>query len=163
MDSVNFYRSYHTHPINKLMHLVCIPMIVLTSINFASKISMKIPKQPRPFYLASGKILTEAPTHNAINIIPILYVSYFFIFWNLKIGLIMLSYIAFLSNIGYYWRENDKKWLTNSFILFGFAWIIQFLGHAIECNRPALLTSLSQAVFQAPLFTLEYIYPSLLK
>ena len=88
MDSVNFYRSYHTHPINKLMHLVCIPMIVLTSINFASKISMKIPKQPRPFYLASGKILTEAPTHNAINIIPILYVSYFFIFWNLKIGLI---------------------------------------------------------------------------
>ena len=42
-----------------------------------------------------------------------------------------------------------------------FAWISQFIGHYIEGNRPALLTSLSQAVFQAPLFTLEYIFPNL--
>ena len=31
MDSLDFYRSFHTNPINKAIHAVCIPLIVLTS------------------------------------------------------------------------------------------------------------------------------------
>ena len=33
------------------------------------------------------------------------------------------------------------------------------LGHAIEGNRPSLMTSLTQTAFQAPLFTLEHSMP----
>ena len=69
----------------------------------------------------------------------------------------------FLTIIGIIWRETDKKWLKHSIIMFTCAWIMQFLGHAIEGNKPALLTSLTQSIFQAPLFTLEYVYPSLLQ
>ena len=47
-------------------------------------------------------------------------------------------------------------------MIFASAWMLQFIGHAIEGNRPALMTSLSQTVFQAPLLTLEYVYPNLL-
>ncbi len=42
MDSVDFYRSFHTHPVNKLIHVFCIPLIVLTTINFLSKLSLQI-------------------------------------------------------------------------------------------------------------------------
>ena len=31
------YQDYHTHPVNKIIHFFCIPMIVLTSVNFLSK------------------------------------------------------------------------------------------------------------------------------
>jgi uncharacterized membrane protein YGL010W len=162
MESVEFYRSYHTHPINKLIHLICIPMIVLTTINFMSRFFIVIIKNnPSYFYLGSHKITKPILTEK-YEIIPYLYIFYYYLFWNLKIGFTMHCYILFLMFIGRYWRENDKNWLMNSFIIFGFAWGIQFVGHAIEGNKPALLTSLSQAVFQAPLFTLEYIYPSLL-
>ena len=47
--------------------------------------------------------------------------------------------------------------------IFIFAWILQFFGHIIEGNRPALMTSIKQSFLEAPLFTVEYIYPSLLE
>jgi len=75
----------------------------------------------------------------------------------------MQAYIALLSLIGRYWRRHDKNWFINNCKVFAFAWIMQFIGHAIEGNRPALMTSLRQSIFQAPLFTLEYIYPPLLQ
>ena len=71
-------------------------------------------------------------------------------------------YIGFLYILGEIWREVDKKWLKHSIITFCCAWMLQFIGHAIEGNRPALMTSLSQTIFQAPLLTLEYVYPNLL-
>ena len=70
--------------------------------------------------------------------------------------------LPFLYIIGKIWREVDNKWTKHSIIMFASAWILQFIGHAIEGNRPALMTSLSQTVFQAPLLTLEYVYPNLL-
>ena len=160
MESVEFYRSFHTHPVNKFIHLICIPMIVLTTINFMSRFFIVIIKND-PVYLGSHKIAQSNLTEK-YEIIPYLYIFYYYLFWNFKIGVIMHCYIIFLMFIGRYWRENDKNWFKNSSIIFIFAWGMQFVGHAIEGNKPALLTSLSQAVFQAPLFTLEYIYPSLL-
>ena len=49
-----------------------------------------------------------------------------------------------------------------NFKLFTFAWTMQFIGHYIEGNRPALLDSVSQAFLQAPLFTVSTLFPSLL-
>jgi uncharacterized membrane protein YGL010W len=54
------------------------------------------------------------------------------------------------------------KWREYTFNLFIFAWIFQFFGHFIEGNRPALLTGIKQAFLEAPLFTMEYVYPPLL-
>ena len=35
------YESYHTHPINKFIHFICIPVIVLTSCNLLSFVKVK--------------------------------------------------------------------------------------------------------------------------
>jgi len=74
----------------------------------------------------------------------------------------MQIYLGFLYIISKIWREVDNKWIKHNIIMFASAWVLQFIGHAIEGNRPALMTSLSQTVFQAPLLTLEYVYPNLL-
>ena len=38
MDSLEFYRSFHTNPINKFIHGICIPLIILTIINILAGI-----------------------------------------------------------------------------------------------------------------------------
>ena len=162
MDSVDFYRSFHTHPVNKLIHFIFIPLIVLSTLNFLSKLSLQVKLPISKNYLGSKKILKPTVTIND-NVIISIYTIYYYFAYNWKIGLIMQCYIYILRLIGIVWRETDKKWLKHSIIMFVSAWTMQFLGHAIEGNRPALLTSLSQAVFQAPLFTLEYVYPPLLQ
>ena len=35
------YEDYHTHPINKFIHFICIPVIVLTSCNLLSLVKIK--------------------------------------------------------------------------------------------------------------------------
>ena len=35
-NQLDFYRSFHTHPINQNIHTVCIPAIVLCVLNYAS-------------------------------------------------------------------------------------------------------------------------------
>jgi len=37
------------------------------------------------------------------------------------------------------------------------AWTLQFFGHYIEGNKPALLDSLSSTIFQAPLYSVKYL------
>ena len=162
MSSADFYRSFHTHPVNKFIHVICIPMIVLSTLNFISKFSLQYRCSNKFSCLKQKKICNTTLVVNDYTII-FFYNLYYYLAWNWKIGLIMQTYIMFLSIIGIIWRETDKKWLKHSIIMFTSAWIMQFIGHAIEGNKPALLTSLTQAVFQAPLFTLEYIYPSLLQ
>ena len=150
MNSVEFYRSFHTHFLNKLIHVFCIPLIVLTIINFLSKVSLQI------------KLYTGKTIYINSYFITSLYNIYYYVFWNFKVGFIMQMYIGFLHILGEIWREVDLKWFNHSITTFICAWIFQFVGHAIEGNKPALLTSISQTIFQAPLLTLEYIYPNLL-
>ena len=37
-NQLDFYRSFHTHPINQNIHTVCIPAIVLCVLNYTSLI-----------------------------------------------------------------------------------------------------------------------------
>ena len=37
-------------------------------------------------------------------------------------------------------------------------WILQFIGHYIEGNRPALVDNLSAAFLTAPMFTLDFLF-----
>jgi len=66
-----------------------------------------------------------------------------------------------MSYLSDYWQKKDKHWIVNSFKVFILAWILQFVGHYIEGVRPALVDSLSSTLFEAPLFSLSYIFPGL--
>ena len=162
MENVDFYRSYHTNPVNKMIHIFCIPLIVLTTINFLSFFTIHI-VIPYIGIRYKDRHIYRTTFYIRGNLLHNLYLSYYFITWGWGIGTLMYFYIYILEDIGKRWREKDKNWLLHNTMVFAAAWILQFIGHAIEGNRPALLTSLHQSVFQAPLFTLEYIYPPLLQ
>ena len=134
--NLDSYRSYHTNPYNKAIHLLCIPILSLCFLNFASLIK-------------------------ADRALLLYYSGYYFSF-NLKVGIVMTTYLIGLYIFANFWRIYNVNWRENSYYLFVFAWIFQFFGHYIEGNRPALLTGFKQAFLEAPLFTMEYVYPSLL-
>tara|TARA_Y100000768_G_scaffold366331_1_gene328384 strand:+ start:405 stop:842 length:438 start_codon:yes stop_codon:yes gene_type:complete len=132
----HFYRSYHQDPYNKAIHLICIPMLSLCFLNFASIIK------------ADRALL--------------LFYSVYYLSLSLKVGIVMTIYLIGLYKFAKSFRFVVPNWREYTFKLFIFAWIFQFFGHFIEGNRPALLTGIKQAFLEAPLFTMEYVYPSLL-
>jgi len=132
----HFYRSYHQDPYNKAIHLICIPMLSLCFLNFASIIN-------------SDKYL-------------LYFYSFYYFSLSLKVGIVMTTYLVGLYKFAKFLRSYYPRWREYTINLFIFAWIFQFFGHFIEGNRPALLTGIKQAFLEAPLFTMEYVYPSLL-
>ena len=156
-NRLEFYRSFHQHPINRFIHGICIPMIVFTTMNLIQSNNLSI----------NLKIIIYNLTDNVyyvdINLFRVVYTIYciYYLTISFKILVVMSSYLYLISLISSYFIINYPNWYNLNLYLMAFAWIFQFIGHYIEGNRPALLTSLTQAVFQAPLFTLEYIFPNL--
>jgi len=147
-----FYSSYHKDPINKLIHFLTIPLIIITTLNFVSTFNLSLSNQYlhiNQFYFTADFLLT------------LFYVVYYFT-WNKKIGFVMLIYCSLMCSISFFWRYFSTTWLLPNLITFIIAWIFQFAGHKFfEKNRPALLDSLSQAFLTAPAFSLDYVFPSL--
>ena len=148
MDSIDFYRSFHKNPINKFIHAIFIPLIVLCVLNFLYAFENR--------NMQKNSIITQQ------RVVCGFIVAYLYNY-GIKIAFIMAIYLEILAMFGIYWKEYDDNWLMNSGKLFVIGWIMQFLGHWVEGNRPALTQSLSQAIFQAPLYTLEYYYPPLFR
>ncbi len=130
------YEDYHTHYINRLIHFFCIPLIVLSSYNFISYYTNIFVKT---FILCSLLI-------------------YYSRNYNLTTSFVMYFYYMVVEILSYNWLHR-KFCLRESFWIFLIAWILQFWGHAIEGNRPALFTSLIHSFTEAPLFSIQYVLP----
>ena len=88
-----------------------------------------------------------------------MYVLYYFMKYGMNPGLLMTGYFT---AIRYLSLTLDMRKST-AFKLFLFSWVMQFIGHYIEGNRPALFDGLTQTFLEAPLFSFQYIWPNLLK
>jgi len=135
------YEFYHKHPLNKAIHFVCIPVIVLTSMNFLDEVKL---------FKIDDKQYT---TKDLVKVIY--YMKYLNHSW--RIFLTMVIYITILDALSEYWKRHDKNWVKNSRNVFIVSWLLQFLGHFIEGRRPTLVDSLSTAIFEAPMFSIRYI------
>ena len=136
------YEDYHTHSVNKFIHAICIPLIVLSTCNLLSKIKI---------YIGSG-IKLEISEFLMFGML-IYYLTHSFVVFFL-----MSLYFFIVLTISYIWRFR-KNYMYESACVFIISWILQFLGHAIEGNRPALLNSLTQTFIEAPVFSLSYLLP----
>ena len=143
------YSFYHQNPINKGIHFFCIPMIVLTSMNFLDEVKLYKFKDNIRKYISKNNLTLR-------DLIKLFY-YYYYISDSLNTYIIMFFYLEFLEIISEKWKVYDKNWMKNSIKMFLFSWLMQFLGHAIEGRRPALLDSISSAFLEAPLFSIRYI------
>ncbi|KAK6201104.1 uncharacterized protein RJT21DRAFT_31607 [Scheffersomyces amazonensis] len=140
-----FYRSYHMNHVNVAIHLVCIPIILL------SFITTIIPYDIVGF---------NNPQINLGSIIAWTYGIYYILLdWTLGIPsfLILASYTYAAKS--YYLGLNNSTSLTpTQFVNYALAahvgaWLAQFYGHGIHEGRaPALLDNLLQALVLAPFF-----------
>lgn len=132
----NFYKKYHSNPINVFIHIICIPMI------FWSISVLLAPIQIYNYIF------------NLTFFVSFCYSMYYHCL-DLFLGQIMtiLLMISWYSaSIFYYNNEHSVKYAITINIV---SWILQFIGHGLfEGKKPALIDNLIQAFLIAPMFVL---------
>ncbi len=144
---LEFYNHYHQNFWNKIIHMIFIPLIVLSFRIFLSEVYIS-----QPWFNWPG--LKEKISFLVGRLLSNIYVIYYFTYgWHE--GFLMLVYFTWIECAYYYINDNiPRKYLLAS-CMFIFAWTMQFIGHEIEGNKPALFDSVSQAFTAAPLFSIQ--------
>ena len=84
---INYYK-YHQNPINKMIHLMCIPMIMISILTFLKKIKIK----------SNYDYITYIVRPTVRDIITIFYIVHYYS-WSLKIGFFMQGFITIINYI----------------------------------------------------------------
>ena len=149
-----FYDSYHTHPINKFMHVLGIPTIMLSTLIILREFILQY-----PIYDIYSPVLYRKGVR--LNNLLLLFYTVYYYTYGWYPGVIMHVYLFILNWLSHWIAVNKKISLKNTSYLFILAWGFQFIGHFIEGNRPALTDSIGQAFLGAPIFSLTPIVPGL--
>ena len=150
-DSFAFYRAYHRHPVNQIIHMITIPIIVFTILIWLSYVKFY------QFDQLSPDILCKMLTINLGLAISIIYITFYLIL-DIVGGILMTFVILIMylgANLFRYYVPYAWAWALGAHVI---AWVFQFLGHGLwERRKPALFDSLIQAFLMAPYFVLMEI------
>lgn len=138
------YGESHRHPVNELLHWICVPVIVLCVLGFLWSI-------PTPEAFASvSPWLNWATLTIAAGLVYYAALSPRLALAMLPVTLGMAWLLARLDSL------DAPLWATcgAAFVL---AWIGQFVGHAIEGRRPSFLKDL-QFLLIGPLWLLGNVF-----
>ena len=147
------YSENHQNPTNKLIHWICVPLIVFSIIGLVSAI-------PFPHIGFLGKynmyinwfsFLMAATMYYYLKLSPILSYFMLFFFGICYFFVIQLEHVEQAGGIAL-WQS--------SLIIFVFAWIGQFFGHKIEGKKPSFLDDLKFLLI-GPLWLLHFLLKKL--
>lgn len=137
--SIAIYREDHRHPINKVMHFIGTPAVLLSIIIFSSWIHITMP--------------------NVFNIslswfVALALAIYYFqldVMFAVIISALLLPSTALINLM-------SNSWI--SYFIFGLlfmaGWILQAIGHLIENSKPSFLTQ-PHMLLIAPLYLLSEV------
>ncbi len=141
------YGESHSNPRNELLHIICVPPIVMTVIGFLWSI-------PVPAAIAEiSEWLNFATLFVAAAV-----VYYFALSISLGIGA-AIGLGALLLIVHWLDTLSWPLWLT-CLVIFVVGWIGQFIGHAIEGKRPSFFKDV-QFLLIGPLWLLGHLYRKL--
>ncbi|HEX3034928.1 MAG TPA: Mpo1-like protein [Thermodesulfobacteriota bacterium] len=134
------YSENHQNPINKIIHWICIPAILLSVVSLLVAI-------PDPF--------VSEFLHWGTVFLLFLVIYYLLLSWRLALGMLVvcvcLLIVTFALNM-----LPLPLWLSGS-IIFVLAWLGQFYGHKVEGKKPSFFKDLNFLLI-GPLWLLAYIY-----
>ncbi len=142
------YGESHQNPKNKLIHWICVPVIVWTVVALLWSV-------PFPGMNSIGPI----PVNWATVVLVLAQIYYFRL--SLKLGIGLLAYNALMI-----WLtmvvEAASPWplWQVAVAVFVLAWIGQFIGHAIEGKRPSFFRDV-QFLLIGPAWLMAFIYRAL--
>ena len=155
MKSINIwldrYGESHKNPLNKRIHWVCVPLIMLSlmgllwSIPFPFEIFAVYKQKPYPI-----------PINFATLFISICTIYYFTLSISIAVGMIGVSILLILGVMGLDSMQYLKLWEVSS-LIFIFAWIGQFIGHRIEGKKPSFFEDI-QFLLIGPAWLMSFIY-----
>jgi uncharacterized membrane protein YGL010W len=138
------YSQSHRHPTNKVLHWLCVPVILLSVVGLLWAL---------PFPNAWRSI---SPFFNWATIIAIAAVFYYFsLSATLGIGMTLVM-LAMLGIVHWLDALPLPLWIT-CVSLFVVAWIGQFIGHAVEGMRPSFFKDV-QFLMIGPLWLLAHLF-----
>ncbi len=150
---IDEYGESHQNPINKAIHWICVPLIMLSLLALIGQI---------PFF-TNKLILFHIDSEPITLNWTILFLIFSVIFYlrlslTLSIGMMLIAFsmLYLISYIRYY----DSEVWRLSLIIFIIAWIGQFIGHKIEGKKPSFFEDL-QFLLIGPAWLLSFIYNKL--
>lgn len=129
------YSENHQNPTNKIIHWICVPLIVFSIIGLVYAI-------PFPYISFLGKynmyinwfsVLMAACIYYYLKLSPILSYLMLFFFGICYFFVIQLEYIE---------KQGGMALWQSSLVIFVLAWIGQFIGHKIEGKKPSFFDDL---------------------
>jgi uncharacterized membrane protein YGL010W len=141
------YGESHQNPINKAIHWVCVPLIVLSLIALLWEL-------PIP---ARFPEISPLMNWGALFLLTAL-VYYFVLSFSLALGMAVFTGVIILS---VHWLNGLSTPLWQiALAIFVIAWIGQFIGHHIEGKKPSFFKDL-QFLMIGPLWLLAAVYRKL--
>lgn len=142
------YGTSHTHPGNKLIHWICVPLIVWSVIALLWSL-------PFPAALQSQVV----PINWATIALALSQLYYFRLSMQLGTGVLafnlFLLWLTTMIEVAAPW----PLWLI-ALVVFVLAWIGQFIGHVIEGKRPSFFKDL-QFLLIGPAWLMSFVFQQL--
>ena len=139
------YGASHVNRANKVIHWICVPVIVWTVVALLWSI-------PFPAALQSKVV----PVNWATLALVLAQIYYFRLSWSLGLGLLLYNLLMILIVL---WVQGTFPWplWQIAAIVFVLAWIGKFIGHVFEGKRPSFFKDL-QFLLIGPAWLMSYIY-----
>ncbi|KAL3425298.1 hypothetical protein PVAG01_02089 [Phlyctema vagabunda] len=146
-----FYGAYHHDPINIAIHTACVPILLLTGIQFGTNTPSLFKSQ----WLSTHNLPTNLGTIAAIT-----YSGLYMVLEPVAgaaLSPLLIGFAAFANRLTTKYGARANKYSIGIHVV---SWLLQFVGHGkFEGRAPALLDNLFQALFLAPLFVwMEFLF-----
>ncbi|MCH1440505.1 MAG: DUF962 domain-containing protein [Rubripirellula sp.] len=142
---LNQYSRYHQNTLNKQIHFICVPLIVISILGllWSIPVPLQVARWGSWFNVATLTVLLTTIYYTRLA--P-----------TLAIGMLILAAVSiFILSHTEQWI-GLKSWQV-AIPLFTLAWVGQFIGHHIEGKRPAFANDL-QFLLIGPLWILADLY-----
>jgi uncharacterized membrane protein YGL010W len=147
------YATSHQNPTNKIIHWICVPLIVFSIVGLVSA----IPFPPIGFlgkynmYLNWFSILMAGTMYYYIKLSPVLSYLMLFFFGLCYFFVVQLEHLE---------KSGGPALWQVSLVIFALAWIGQFIGHKIEGKKPSFLDDLKFLLI-GPIWLMHFILKKL--
>lgn len=162
------YGESHQNKTNKIIHWICIPLIFWSIISLLSLI-------PHSYLDVFNSLILNEFMHWGTVMIFFGLIFYLRLSFSIFFGMFLVSsyvlidiyYTVYLFDLHRYWGLLDGLdssgtdfLLYSSLCVFVFAWILQFIGHKIEGQKPSFFKDI-QFLLIGPAWLLGFIYKKL--
>lgn len=138
------YGESHQDPVNKRIHWICVPLIVLSLVGLLWSI-------PRPAVAAAWPVvLNWATLFLAASV-------FYYLFLSRPLAIGMLLFAVVLTAAAWGLSQLPPPLWALSLGIFVLAWVGQFIGHRIEGKKPSFFKDL-QFLMIGPLWLLAHLY-----